>query len=151
MSKTQSRKAVLADFFAELDARGLTYYGAVIETSVVHSLLGIEMPAIAPKSEYDRLGLQELQAMDYVRGELLKVGRYIAGTPSGYRVLLPSENQKQVEQYIGSASKKLNRAQLLSRNTPVEFKQHDQTQARVEMMRSGMRSRFTADQNQPYL
>ncbi len=140
----RSRKEVHQDFFSELYVRGLLEFGSVFERTIVHLLLDIEVPEIGTRAEFRRVELLELGAMDYVRGELLKVGRYLAGTPSGYRVLLPSENQVQVEHYIQSASRKLSRAYMLSKNTPTEFRQHDQTQARIELMKSG-RSRFTGD------
>jgi hypothetical protein len=137
------RKDRYRDFFAELESRDLLAYGAEITTETVHALLGIKLPQFGTKSQFDQASLIELAAVDYVRGQLLKVGRYIAGTPSGYRVLLPSENAKQVEMYIDAAQRKLSRAAILSKNTPRQYRdRHDQVEARIELARSGMRSRF---------
>ena len=136
-----ARRDVQRELYAELDARGLLEYGSVIESSVVHAALGIEMPTMASKSEFDRLALIELSAIDYVRNILLGQGKYLTGTDAGYRILLPSENSAQVEQYISSADKKLNRALKLFRNSPTESSSlPDQTEARILMKRAGMKN-----------
>jgi hypothetical protein len=135
MSKREAQR----ELYAELDARGLLEYGSVIETPVVHAVLGIEMPAYGTKSDFDKIALFELSAIDYIRNILLGQGKYLMGTDSGYRILLPSENAAQVEQYISSADKKLSRALKLSRNTPtLDMQMPDQTEARILMKRSGM-------------
>ncbi len=132
------------DFFDELFDSRLLEYGSVILREDIHKLLDIKVPDVGTKAEFDRITLIELSAIGYVRGELLKMGRYLAGTPAGYRVLLPSENAKQVELYINAASKKLKRAQTLSSNTPKEYKADlDRSEARSVMMQDGMRSRFS--------
>jgi len=131
------------DFFAELQARGLLAYGASFSTDLVHELLGLEVPEVGTKSEFDRVALAELSAIGYVRDQLLKTGRYIAGTTGGYRVLLPSENARQVEQYITSATSKLRRATLLNKTTPIEHRNiNDSLDARLMLMKSGSVSRF---------
>lgn len=136
MGKRDAQK----ELFTELQARGLLEYGSVIESHVVHSILGIKLPDMASKSEFDKLALIELAAIDYVRNILLGQGKYLMGTDAGYRVLLPSENAAQVEQYIVSADKKLSRALKLSRNSPSPTRQlPDQTEARILMKRSGLR------------
>ena len=143
------RKERHKEFFAELEARGLLNYGAVIETATVHALLEIELPQVGTKAQFDRASLDELAAIDYVRGQLIKMGRYIAGTNSGYRVLLPSENADQVTLYIDSAQRKLARAAQLNRATPAQYRgRDDQVEARIEMTRSGARSRFRAGELQ---
>lgn len=107
------------------------------------------MPEIASKSTYDRLALIELGAIDYVRNALIEQGRYIAGTPTGYRILLPSENAIQVENYMDSADRKLSRALKLSRCTPsIHANQPDQTEARILMKRHGMRQRSATNSDQ---
>jgi len=136
-----ARRDVQRELYAELDARGLLEYGSVIESSVVHAALGIDMPTVASKSEFDRLALIELSAIDYVRNILLGQGKYLTGTDAGYRILLPSENSAQVEQYISSADKKLTRALKLFRNSPsVNSSLPDQTEARILMKRAGMKN-----------
>ena len=132
------------DLFDALQVRGLLEYGAVISTADVHALIGINFPEVATKAEFDALGLQELAAVDYVRNALLSQGKYLAGTRTGYRVLLPSENENQVRQYMSAADNKLVRALKLSRNTPVSSKTADQTEARIAMRRLGMNSRIAA-------
>lgn len=136
MSKRSDHK----DFYSTLNDMNLLEYGAVIETRLVHELLGIEMPSTAPKRVYDQLALTELAAIDYVRNMLLGHGKYITGTTGGYRILLPSENAAQIDLYMESADRKLSRALKLSRNTPQEAKQGvDQTEARILMKRHGIR------------
>lgn len=136
-----SKRDAARDLLTELRERGLVDYGSVIDTSVVHSILGIEMPTVASKSEYDRIAMQELAAIDYCRNVLLGEGKYLMGTNTGYRVLLPSENKGQIDAYMSSADRKLSRALKLSRNSPKEADtQPDQTAARILMKRSGMRN-----------
>lgn len=136
-----AKRDLQRELYAELDARGLLEYGSVIPSSVVHAALGIEMPTVASKSEFDKLALLELSAIDYVRNILLGQGKYLTGTDAGYRILLPSENAAQVEQYISSADKKLNRALKLFRNSPSAGGcLPDQTEARILMKRAGMKN-----------
>lgn len=141
MSRENSR-----ELFTELNNRGLTEYGSDIESTVVHEILGIEMPDVAPKSEYDRLSMLELAAIDYCRNVLIGHGKYLQGTRTGYRVLLPSENKGQVDSYISSADKKLSRALKLSRNTPAEnHDHHNQTIARIIMKQSSRGNQYRRD------
>lgn len=125
-----------------LIANGLTEYGSDIPTCFVHEMLEIEMPAIAPKSVFDRLAMLELAAIDYCRNTLIGQGKYLQGTKSGYRVLLPSENRAQVDSYMGSADRKLSRALKLSRNTPCDTQAHDQTEARIIMKQGSARRSY---------
>ncbi len=135
-----SNRETYKDFYAALNEMDLLEYGAVIPTPTVHELLEIEMPASAPKKVFDQLTLFELAAIDYVRNILLGQGKYLTGTSTGYRVLLPSENAAQVDLYMEAADRKLSRALKLSRNTPQEAKRMpDQTEARILMKRSSMR------------
>lgn len=136
MSKRESYK----EFYSTLNEMKLLEYGSVIETSLVHELLNIDMPTSAPKRVYDQLALMELAAIDYVRNMLLGQGKYISGTTGGYRILLPSENASQIDLYMESADRKLSRALKLSRNTPQDAKRGaDQTEARIMMKRHGLR------------
>lgn len=138
--REQSKRDSQRGLLEALESRGLTEFGCVIETGLVHELLGIEHPPVAPKSVYDRLAMTELAAIDYCRGVLLTQGRYLQGTPSGYRVLLPSENKHQVNAYMSSADRKLARALKLSRNTPGEpASSTGQTEARILMKQSSHR------------
>lgn len=124
----------------QLKATGCTEYGSVIPAELVHTVLGIRYPEIAPKAVFDDLALQELAAIDYVRNALLNEGKYLIGDKSGYRILLPSENKKQVERYMQQADKKLRRASKLSRNTPPEHrKDADQTEARIMLKQKAAR------------
>lgn len=124
----------------KLKAAGCTEYGSVIPTELVHQVLGIEYPEVAPKSVFDELALQELGAIDYVRNALLNEGKYLIGDKAGYRILLPSENKKQVERYMQQADKKLRRASKLSRNTPPEHrKDADQVEARIMLKQKATR------------
>lgn len=135
-----SKRDMHRELYNALSEAGLLEYGSVIMSDFVHDVLGIEIPATASKAEFDRLSLIELAAVDYVRNILLGQGKYLTGTDSGYRVLLPSENAAQVELYIASADKKLTRALKLSRNSPVvNSAAPDQTEARILMKRAGMK------------
>lgn len=110
-------------------------YGSTFPASMVRDLLEIELPTIGTKEQFNAAALAELSAIDYVRNVLLGRGMYLSADKDGYRILLPSENQKQVERYIGSADQKLRRAHKLSRNSPQPAQRHDQTAARIFMKR----------------
>jgi hypothetical protein len=132
-----SKRESFRDLFQDLNAHGLLEYGSTIDISLVRESLGITIPETASKAVYDDLALRELAAIDYVRNILLGEGKYLTSCKSGYRVLLPSENKAQVDLYIASADRKLNRALKLSRNTPAGvFTDQDQTQARIAMKRN---------------
>jgi hypothetical protein len=127
MSKRDESKSL----YESLSSLGLFEYGSDIPREAVHEILQIEMPAQATKEEFDQLALIELSAIDYCRNILLGHGKYLAGTRSGYRVLLPSENKAQIDSYILSADKKLNRALKLSRSSPAGTIEPSQLEARV--------------------
>lgn len=134
MSDVRNTREDFRDLFDELTQRGLTEYGSVISSEIIHTALGIKVPEVGTKAVFDRLALTELAAVDYVRNVLLGQGKYITSAPAGYRVLLPSENAKQVELYMASADKKLNRALKLHRNTPKEATAiSDQTEVRIAL------------------
>jgi hypothetical protein len=138
-----SKRETYKEFYSALNDMKLLEYGSTIPTDVVHELLQIEIPSSAPKRVYDQLALLELAAIDYVRNTLLGQGKYISGTSTGYRILLPSENASQIDLYMESADRKLNRALKLSRNTPQEAKRGvDQTEARILMKKHGLRHKF---------
>ena len=115
-------------------------YGSHIPGEVVREVLGLEMPEIGTKAQFDAVALKELQAIDYVRNILLSEGKYLAGAPGGYRVLLPSENKAQVDSYMAQADRKMKRAQRLSRSMPAQnVGQVNQTDARIMLKRDSIR------------
>ena len=114
MSRAQDGKCLLA----WMRQHGLDDYGAFFPAYRVRQVLGIEMPDVADRKTFDQLALQELSAVDYCRNVLLGEGKYLAQHQGDYRILLPSENVRQVELYMGSADNKLRRAMKLLRNTP---------------------------------
>lgn len=145
MSKRQDFK----DLLSALDYAGLLEFGSVIPRHVVHEALGIVVPAVGTREVFASLALQELAAIDYCRIHLLDVGKYLSGTDAGYRILLPSENQKQVELYMSSADKKLGRALKLSKNSPaLAGIRHDQLDARIHLKRQHVRHRSGGHQQQ---
>lgn len=126
--------------YTELREQGLLEYGSIIPLSLVHKFLGIVVPDVGTKADFDKLSLLELAAIDYVRNILLGEGKYLTGSTDGYRILLPSENATQVEQYISSADKKLSRALKLSRNSPhMQSSLPDQIEARILMKQTSFR------------
>lgn len=142
----RSKRDRLRDVYDTLDRAGLFDFGAVIPRGMVYDLLGLDVPKVASKAVFDRIAMLELQAMDYCRNMLLGHGKYLAGTPSGYRVLLPSENKAQIDAYMESADRKLERALKLSRNSPKASHLPDQTEARIMMRRKGHRHGAGAEQ-----
>lgn len=128
-------------------ANSLDGFGAEIPADEVRAVLGLEMPEVGTKREFDAIALQELAAVDYVRSIMLSEGKYIAMRDGGYRILLPSENARQVEAYMQSADKKLRRALKLTRNTPGnDNSRPDNMAARILMKRESINqsNRFTA-------
>lgn len=126
----------------ELSQAGLLAYGSVIKGALVRSILKLEYPEVGTKKQFDAIALEEMAAIDYVRGVLLNHGKYIAGISGDYRILLPSENARQIELYMKSADRKLGRALKLSRNTPREASgSHGQIEARLMLKRHGLRGR----------
>ena len=145
----RSKRDRLRDVYDTLARAGLFDFGAVIPRATVYDLLGLDVPEVASKAVFDRIAMLELQAMDYCRNMLLGHGKYLAGTPSGYRVLLPSENKAQVDAYMESADRKLERALKLSRNSPKASHLPDQTEARIMMRRKGYRHGSDQPQTAP--
>ena len=118
----------------------LTEYGSVFLGESVREVIGLVMPKFGTKMEFDQVALRELSAVDYCRNVLLGEGKYLSQTQGDYRILLPSENARQIEQYIGNADNKLRRALKLSRNSPaIDGGVLDQTSARILMKREGLR------------
>jgi hypothetical protein len=122
-------------------AHKLDSYGSVILAESVHAVLGLEFPETATKRVFDQLALQELAAVDYVRNALLNEGKYLTQRDGDYRILLPSENARQIELYMNSADKKLRRAQRLSKHTPrIESQPRDNTAERIHLKREAIKN-----------
>lgn len=129
------------DLLIELRHRGLLEYGSVISGVLVRELLGLTYPETGTKAQFDEIALAELGAIDYVRNILLGEGKYLAGAGGDYRILLPSENKRQVETYMRQADKKLRRAQKLSQNSPqLDTWKPDNTAARLLLKRAALRN-----------
>lgn len=135
------------DLLSELESRKLIEFGKVIMGDDVRTILGIEYPDFegmdykALKRALGTIALAEMAAIDYVRNVLLGRGMYLKFANENYRILIPSENKAQIEQYISSADRKLSRALKLSRNSPVpDSERRDcQMESRIMLKRSGMR------------
>ena len=128
------------NLYTWLYENGRIEYGTVIKGDDIRTFLEISYPPVATKKEFDQLSLIELGAVDYVRNILLGQGMYLAQQNGDYRILLPSENTRQVELYVSSADKKLNRALKLSRNTPrPPGHTNCQMESRILMKKDGMR------------
>jgi hypothetical protein len=136
------------ELIAQLNSDGLLEYGSIIPASRIRELIGLAYPEIAGKNvvqikrELDQMSLIEMSAVDYVRNFLLGHGKYIKASRDSYRILLPSENKRQIEDYIGSADRKLSRALKLSRSTPnidsADMGCHEVT-TRIAMKRNNLR------------
>ena len=131
------------ELLAALRGRGLLEYGSVIKGEEVRDILGIEYPEVGTKKDFDEVALAELGAVDYVRNILLGEGKFIASHQGDYRILLPSENKRQVDAYMQQADRKLRRAHKLSRNTPnVEsYKPNANADVRIAMKIGNARNR----------
>ena len=135
-----SERQLFRGLLARLEHLDLTEYGCFISRQLVHDTLEIVIPKVASKEVFDELSLRELAAIDYCRNVLLGHGKYLSSCKDGYRILLPSENAKQIDLYMRSAEKKLNRAGKLSRNSPHHVHQSDNTIARIEMKMQSTRT-----------
>lgn len=144
LEQPPSKRDTARGLLEGITERGLTDYGSDIPRELVHELLEIETPEYASKPTFDRLAMIELSAIDYCRNVLLGHGKYLAGTRTGYRVLLPSENKGQIDAYMSSADRKLARALKLSKNAAGAVTVNDQTEARIMMKRTGSRNNFHA-------
>ena len=131
------------ELLTTLRDRGLLEYGSVIKGEEVRDILGIEYPEVGTKKDFDEVALAELGAVDYVRNILLGEGKFIASHQGDYRILLPSENKRQVDAYMQQADRKLRRAHKLSRNTPnVEsYKPNANADVRIAMKIGNARNR----------
>lgn len=107
-----------AELLQAMREAGLTDYGSVIPASDIRKMLNLTMPRFGSKQEFDRVALVELAAIGYVRNHLLDEGKYIAAEGDSYRILLPSENAKQVEAYLEASNRKRRRGLRLLKSTP---------------------------------
>ena len=120
----------------------LTDYGTVILADDVRQVLGITVPKVGTQRQFRDLALAELTAVDYCRNLLLGEGKYLTQSGGNYRILLPSENARQVESYVSQADKKLKRALKLTRSTQRLANQApDNTNVRIMMKRESLKSR----------
>jgi hypothetical protein len=132
---------VSKELYTALEARGLLEFGSVILADFVRETLNIVVPEVGTREVFTSAALEEMAAVDYVRRLLLREGKYIAGNKGDYRILLPSENKRQVDIYMNQADKKLRRALQLSTNSPVmDTGKPDQTRTRIMMKMSSARS-----------
>lgn len=137
----------MSALYGKLRDEGLLEYGGHIPGPYVRAFLGIEMPVIGTKRDFDAASLAELSAMDQVREALLGEGKYLAGSGDGYRILTPAENGAQVDRYLGQAQNKIRRARKLERTSPpMSDGQPSQLAARLMMADSGARRRFGFDE-----
>jgi len=115
-------------------------YGAIIPADDYRELLGIKYPEKATKREFDSIVLTELSYTDFIRSQLLNEGKFLKFDTDCYRILLPSENKKQIENYMQSAQKKLSRAIKLGKNTPAEKQDIDKLMVRAHMKKDSIKS-----------
>lgn len=120
----------------------LTEFGSEFNASFVREVLGIKTPLLGTKRQFDEIAIAELAAIDHVRATLLNEGKYLGMRDGNYRVLLPSENAKQVDAYMESANKKLHRALKLARNTPKDVAEMPSTvETRILMKRDSIKQK----------
>lgn len=133
------------ELYETLKSRGSLEFGSYFYGHEVRKILGIEYPEIGTKEQFDEVALAELGAIDYVRNILLNEGKYLQGAGGNYRILLPSETQSQVENYMRQADKKLKRALRLSQSMPkLDSVNPDNSAARIMLKREAIRSRVAA-------
>lgn len=121
----------------------LTDYGQVILAADVRAVLGLTIPKLGTQKQFRDLALAELTAVDYCRNVLLGKGKYLTQSGGDYRILLPSENARQVETYVNQADRKLKRALKLSKSSQqaATNQQPDNTNVRIMMKREAIRNR----------
>ena len=139
------------DLFSMLKDRGHLVYGGAFSGELVQEKLGINIPETEArvllsnttlaeiKDMLANLTLIELAAIGYIKDELLKQGMALVSRGGDYRILLPSENAKQIRNYQSSASRKLLRALKLIKNSPDKTVEHDKKEVRLVMQRASIR------------
>ncbi|RKZ87720.1 MAG: hypothetical protein DRQ39_03715 [Gammaproteobacteria bacterium] len=128
------------DLLQHLRDEKLLGYGSVIPAALIQNFLGLSVPDIGTKADFDRLALQELSGIGYVRDHILNEGKYIAQVRDHYRILLPSENIAKVYGYMREASQKNARAQKLLASTPIKAvaSPNDSLRARLLMQKDDL-------------
>lgn len=128
---------------AYLSENNLTDYGTVIHGDDVREVLGIKIPKMGTQQQFRDLALAELTAVDYCRNVLLGKGKYLTQRGGDYRILLPSENARQVDTYMSQADRKLKRALKLSKSSQqAATNQHpDNVNVRIMMKREAIKNR----------
>jgi hypothetical protein len=119
-----------------MEEAGMLGYGSIIDGDSFREMIHVKYPETGTKAEYDRLELMELSRVDFIRGELLKKGRFLLRENGNYRIALPSEHAQIIDRYLESANRKINRARLLGKNSPPSAEGIDERIVRAEMMRS---------------
>jgi len=126
--------------FDALEGEGLLEYGSVIPGDFVRRVLGLDMPSVGTRRQFEEIALREMSAIDAVRERLLNHGKYIAGAGQNYRILTPAENSGQIDRYLGHAQNKIRRARKLERTSPAMFNGRPNTiGARLLMAEKSMR------------
>jgi hypothetical protein len=123
---------------------GMIGYGQSISGQFVRNVIGVTMPELGTRADFDRVVLKELSAIDFVRSQLIDRGMYLAREGQDYRILTPSENLVQVDHYIKAAGRKMNRARKLQEATPSTNRVHDNKGARIFMHGESHRPRPSA-------
>lgn len=131
-----------------LEGEGLLEYGSFIPGEKIRKLAGVSLPEFGAMEDFKSAALRELSITDYIRGQLIKKGRYLAAVKGDYRILLPSENENQVRAYMKSADNKLKRGIRLHDNTPKDYSDSRvkvRLHARSEAIRKSKESREFLD------
>ena len=131
--------------YNDLKSRRLLSYGSNIPAALVQSICGLQVPTTGTAKAFAALALKELTYIDYCRNKLLDNGKYLTGSPTGdYRILLASENPKQIKRYNTAATRKLRRANRLSKSSPATVQQQltqvtAATQAKLRAARASIK------------
>jgi len=139
--KYDSSAKACETFYEQLHMKNLLDYGCVIPVKDIHKMLGISVPVTGTQDVFKELELFELNMIDYVRRHLLKQGKYFGKDGSAYRVYLPSENSKKIDNFMLAADRRLRKARTLLRNTPSGvLSPTDNTGVRIEAKRSHIKA-----------
>jgi hypothetical protein len=117
-----------------------THYGDRFPISLVHSALGILVPKVGSRRDFERIALIELAAIDYVKNRLVDEGKWLTRQGSEYYIPLPSENAHFIDNMLASAQRKLKRARRLRSNTQAEEATTDQTASKILMIEDSVKS-----------
>jgi hypothetical protein len=123
-----------------LQADGHIGYGNDIPVSYIHEHLGLVMPEIGKRRDFERVQLLEMTAVEYVRKQLLEQGMWITRQGNQYHIPLPSENSHYATNMLSSAARKIKRAGRLVSNTPTCNQPPDQTASRVLLLQDSVKA-----------